>query len=111
MKDINNYIIEKLHINKDYKSAEIPSDYKRISNATLYKYIKSYGEITSLDLKYIYNEPLEINGRKIIGMYAHRNDIHAYYEKDNGSQYEFTITADAFSDEDLYLLHTFLEDN
>ena len=52
MKQLNNYIIEKLHLNKDIKLSNIPTKEEFINK--LEEYINSLDNENNLDLKYIW---------------------------------------------------------
>lgn len=106
MKQINNYILEKLHIKKDFK-LEKP---KRISTGKLYQWLRWYGGVKTEIIEKLFNDKLFINDKKIVAIYAGSGHIYALYQ--NGlTELEMQIRAEDFSDEELYTLYTFLKEN
>ena len=103
MKTIDNYILEKLHIGKDFKLEK----HKRIGTGKLYQWIRWYGVVTKENVEKLFNGKLFINDKKILSIYAGSGHIYATYQ--NGlTEYEMQVSAEDFSDEELY---TFLKDN
>lgn len=107
MKQISNYIFEKLHLNKKLK-LEKP---KRISTGKLYQWLRWYGEVNKEEFTKLFPHGIRIDGKDILSLYAGSGHIYASYYYNSHAEYEFTVTAEDFSDEDLYTLYTFLKEN
>lgn len=107
MIQINNYILEKLHIGKEF-NIEKP---KRISTGKLYQWLRWYGEVNKGEFAKLFPHGVTIDEKDILSLHAGAGNIYASYYKSPNTEYEIQVSAEDFSDEELYTLYTFLKDN
>ena len=105
---LNNYIVEKLRINKNVKDVLA----KRISFTAMYKALKEFGE---LNLRKVFPEiapnkyPMDkLYKRYMLALYIVGKDIYYSYYGVNNEEFEASLSYDDLSDEQTIEIYNYI---
>lgn len=114
MKSLNNYILEKLKINKNSKVTK--EKHKKVTENMFIRALKNYGEVNLLDIYAEEGLPvIHDNGedRAIKALFLLDKDTinYAYYNSQKKMDYEAILYFDELSEDDINIIYDYMLEN